>query len=100
MASSEPCGLVATANEVTTKFKVGDLVSLRSDPQTTGAIIGVVDDGAETRYQVFQSNRQAIYYESQLQLLERTEEPSLLSAEDLRAYLTSLHLLSPSIANL
>lgn len=81
-------------------FKVGDLVSLRSDPQTTGAIIGVLDGGAETRYQVFQNNSQATYYESQLQPLERTNEPSLLSAEDLRAYLTSLHLLSPSTANL
>ena len=100
MASSEPCGLVATANEATTKFKVGDLVSLRSDPQTTGAIICVLDGGAETRYQVFQNNRQATYYESQLQPWERTDEPSLLSAEDLRAYLTSLHLLSPSTANL
>ena len=87
-------------NKATTMFKVGDLVSLRSDPQITGAIICVLDDGAETRYQVFQSNRQATYYESQLLSLERTDEPSLLSAEDLRAYLTSLHLLSPSTANL
>ena len=81
-------------------FKVGDLIALRSDPDTVFPIIGVVSGAAETRYQVFQDNRQATYYESQLRPLDPADEPSLLSANDLRAHLTSLHLLSPSTANL
>ena len=83
-----------------TMFKVGDLVALRSDPDTVVPIIGVMAGTAETRYQVFQNNRQATYYESQLQPLEPADERSPLSAGDLRAHLTSLHLLSPSTANL
>ena len=45
----------------TTMFKVGDLVALRSDPDTVVPIIGVMAGTAETRYQVFQDNRQATY---------------------------------------
>ena len=83
-----------------TVFRVGELVALRSDPESIVAVVGVVPGGAETRYHVFQNNRKATYYESQLQRLEKSGEPSLLSANDLRAYLTSLHLLSPSATNL
>ena len=81
-------------------FQVGDLVALRSDPRIVTPVIEVVLGGAETRYHVFQDNRKATYYESQLQRPEQAAEPSRLSAEDLRAYLTSLHLLSPSTTNL
>ena len=85
---------------VATLFKVGDLVGLRSDPDTVVPITGVIVGGAEARYQVFQGNRQATYYESQLRPIEAAQEPSLISADNLRAYLTSLHLISPSTANL
>ena len=84
----------------TTMFRVGDLVALRSDPDTVVPIIGVMASATETRYRVFQDNRQATYYESQLRPFERADETPLLSADDLRAHLTSLHLLSPSTANL
>ena len=83
-----------------TMFNVGELVALRSDPETAMPVLGVVPGATETRYRVFQDNRQATYYESQLQPLASGTEPELLSAEELRAYLTSLHLLSPSTANL
>ena len=83
-----------------TVFNVGDLVALRSEPETAMPVIGVVPGAAETRYHVFQGNRQATYYESQLQPLATGTEPELLNAEALRAFLTSLHLLSPSTANL
>ena len=88
------------SHAATTMFKVGDLVALCSDPDTVVPIIGVTAGTAETRYRVFQDNRQATYYQSQLRPLEPANEPSLLSAGDLRAHLTSLHLLSPSTANL
>ena len=91
----------AAAPRVTaTLFKVGDLVALRSDPDTVVPIIGITAGDAETRYQVFQDNGKATYYESQLRHPEQAGGPSHLRAEGLRAYLTSLHLLSPSTANL
>ncbi len=89
-----------SSQAATTIFKVGNLVALRSDPGIVVPIIGVMDSAAEARYQVFQDNRQATYYESQLRPLESSDEPSLLSAGEVRAHLTSLHLLSPSTANL
>ncbi len=63
-------------------------------------IISVRAGGAETSYVVFQEDRKATYYESQLQHNEAADEPDVLGAEDLRAYLTSLRLLSPSTASL
>ena len=81
-------------------FNVGDLVALRSDPETAMPVIGVVPGAAETRYHVFQDNRQATYYESQLQPIASDTESTGLNAEELRAFLTSLHLLSPSTTNL
>ena len=99
-ASVDRNGGTISPQAAATTFNVGDLVALRSDLETPMPIIGIVPSPAETRYQVFQGNRQATYYESQLQLLASSTEPSLLTAEELRAFLTSLHLLSPSTANL
>lgn len=81
-------------------FQVGDLIALRSDPDIVLPVIGVIPGGAETRYRVFQNDRTTTYYESQIRNPEPTREPTRLSADDLRAYLTSLHLLSPSANSL
>ncbi len=88
------------AQAAATLFKVGDLVALRSDPDTVVPIIGIMAGDAETRYQVFRDNGKVTYYESQLRHPEQAGGPSHLSADGLCAYLTSLHLLSPSTANL
>ncbi|WP_295433434.1 helicase-related protein [uncultured Thiodictyon sp.] len=85
----------------TSLFQIGDLVALRSNPSILMPIIEVVTGGAECRYRVFQDNKKATYYESQIQLpAVAEEEQTRLSAEALHAYLTSLQLLSPSTANL
>lgn len=81
-------------------YQVGDLVALRSDPGTVLPIIEVVRGGAETRYHVFQDNRTATYYESQLRAPDPAREPNRLSADELRAWLTSVYLLSPSAGSL
>ena len=98
--SSDPREPALASQGATTTFKAGDLVALRSDPDIVVPIIGVMAGAAETRYQVFQDNRPTTYYESQLQPPQTIEKPSLLAAHDLRAHLTSVHLLSPSTANL
>ena len=99
-ASFEPGGDTIASRAAATLFRIGDLVALRSDPDTAMPIIGLVPGSAETRYQVFQDNRQATYYESQLQPSASSAEPTPLNAEKLRPFLTSLHLLAPSTANL
>lgn len=83
-----------------TMFNVGDLVALRSNHKTMVPIIGVLSGGLEPRYTVFQDNRQATYYESQLLSLDSSETQSFLRADELRAFLTSLYLLSQSTASL
>ena len=84
-----------------TMFQVGSLVALRSDPAIVMPVIEVVPSGAECRYHVFQDTRKVTYYESQLRHPEQTEEAQPRpTAADLCAYVTSLHLLSPSTANL
>ena len=84
-----------------TIFQVGNLVALRSDPTVLMPIIEVMPGGAECRYRVFHDNRMDTYYESQLQDPDQTEEPQpQLNAKELRAYLTSLQILSPSTSHL
>ncbi len=92
--------VAVTGRNFSRPFQVGDLVGLRSDPDTVAPIIAIVDGGPETRYRVFQDGRSAIYYESQLRPIKPSGKRSLTGADDLRAHLTSLHLLSPSAANL
>ncbi len=97
---SEPDGDTIASQATTTLFKIGDIVALRSDPDTAIPIIRLVPGTTETRYLVFQDNRQATYYESQLQHIASSAKPPLLDTESLRSFLTSLHLLAPSTANL
>lgn len=82
-------------------FDVGDLVALRSDPDTLLPVIEVVLGAAEPRYRVFRDNVGAVYYESQLQRAAvPLSDRKALTASELRAHLTSLQILSPSTANL
>ena len=98
--SIEPDDVARAHRSSATMFKVGDLVALGSSPETAMPIIKVMNGGTETRYQVFQGDRPATYYESQLQPFESSANLSMLDADELRAFLTSLHLLAPSAANL
>jgi len=82
-------------------FKVGDLITLRSDPATLMPVLEVLSGGAERRYRVFHRAAKATYYESQLQAVAaEADEPEALSVDELHARLTSLQILSPSTSNL
>jgi ATP-dependent helicase HepA len=82
-------------------FRVGDLVALRSNPATNLAVIEVIPGAAECRYRVLQNNSTTTYYESQLCApAAPANKPRALRAQELRAHLTSLQILSPSTANL
>lgn len=92
-------------NEVTSGpihlFKVGDIVSLRSDKNIKVPVLEVITGGPEVRYSVFQDGARATYYESQLKAVATDVlERKSISIDEFRARLTALHLLSPSTANL
>lgn len=85
----------------TSKFQVGDLVALRSDPCTLLPVMEVISGVSEYRYRVFQNNAKAVYYESQLRAASvSADERKVVTVRQLHAHLTSLHILSPSTANL
>jgi superfamily II DNA or RNA helicase/uncharacterized protein YuzE len=91
----------ATHRHAEPLFKVGDVVSLRSDPSILLPIIEVIAGGAERRYRVFQNNTRKIYYESQLhRAAVPVGEYKAVNIRKLHAHLTSLQILSPSTANL
>lgn len=82
-------------------FRVGDIVALRSHPTTNLPVIEVIPGGGERRYRVFQNGAKATYYESQLQAVANVaDERRTIPVDELRARLTSLHILSPSTSNL
>jgi superfamily II DNA or RNA helicase/uncharacterized protein YuzE len=82
-------------------FSPGDLVALRSDPNTVLPVVEVIPGGAECRYRVFQNNAKALYYESQLQAAPPSVgERKALTVRQLHAHLTSLQILSPSTTTL
>lgn len=95
----------SAANTVQTKggplFQAGQLVALRANPEVIFPIMMVIPGGGECRYQVFQNNTIATYYESQLQTTANDTGllPKILIAE-LQARITAMQLQSPSTANL
>ena len=90
-----------TSAPALSRFKLGDLVALRSDPTVHLPIIEVIAGAAECRYRVFQNNTKATYYESQLQEVSPSvDKRDALTVKELHAHLTSLQILSPCTANL
>ena len=82
-------------------FKIGNLLILKSNPETVFPVIGVVDVAAEPQYIVFQDNQQKKYYESQVELSpEKSPELDVIETDLLRAHLTSYQILSPSLNHL
>jgi len=90
-----------TLQRLTSLFRPGDLVSLRSNPATILPVIEVISGGVECRYRVFQNNVKVMYYESQLQApVGVRDERRRLTAHEMQALLTSIQILSPSATNL
>lgn len=82
-------------------FKVGEIVSLRSNVNIKFPIIEIDTNGPEPRYKVFQDNNTATYYQSQVQSPPgQSIEKTSISVDEFKGRLTALHLLSPSTENL
>ncbi|MBT9136327.1 MAG: RNA polymerase-associated protein RapA [Firmicutes bacterium] len=84
-----------------TLFRVGELVALRSEPALIMPVIEVIAGRGEPRYRVFRSNSTSVFYERQLQSAQYgPSRPEPVTADELRARLTGLQILSGSTANL
>jgi ATP-dependent helicase HepA len=91
----------STRLEAPDEFHVGDIVTLRAQPEVSGAVVQVLAGGPEPRYLVFTNGRTATYYARQLQPLDTTTQLSdVLPLREFQARLTALLLRQPSLRTL
>ena len=82
-------------------FNLGDVVCLKSDHSIQGAVIRIIEGGAETRYVVFTSSLgKQTYYESQIELMAFGEELEQVDAARFHAELTASLIRNPSLSSL
>lgn len=82
-------------------FEQGQVVVLKSDSSIKGAVISVINDPSEIRYQIFTNNLGIqVYYESQLVAGELEENLRKVDAERFNAGLTASLIRNPSISSL
>lgn len=82
------------------RYKPGDMVRLKADPNKTAAIIAVLEGESENRYQVFHDGSISTYYESQLEPIVVTITRTAVTPEALHAAMTALQLRHPSTRHL
>ena len=64
------------------RFKQGQVITLKSDKSITGAIVNISEGYPETKYQVFTATGMQTYYESQIDIQESDAEMEKVDAED------------------
>jgi len=83
------------------KFKLGSLVSLKSNPDIKLPILQIIEGLQETVYIVYKDNQKIEYFESQLLDEDKKEsKSSIINIHDLRASISSYKIMSPSLTNL
>ena len=82
------------------RFKQGQVITLKSDKGITGAIVNIIEGYPETRYQVFTATGMQTYYESQIDIQKSDEEMEKVDAERFNAGLTASLIRNPSISSL
>jgi ATP-dependent helicase HepA len=82
-------------------FNIGDLVKIKSNPDTKGAIINIQHSELENKYYVFINGKTEEFYESQLEKIF-DDEPDIqsISLNYFNAHISSLQILNPHIAAL
>ena len=81
------------------EFDLGQIVFLKADPSTRGAIVGVLPGTPENRINVFVDGNVHTFYPSQLQL-EVQGDSRAFSCDDFHAYLTALQIRYPGLSTL
>ena len=81
------------------EFAPGQIVFLKADPSTRGAVVAVLPGTPENRINVFVDGNVHTFYPSQLQL-EVPDESLAFSCDDFHAYLTALQIRYPGLSTL
>ncbi len=84
-----------------TVFSPGQIVFLKSNPSTRGAIVEIISGTPEDSVRVFVNNSVQTFYISQLQIEEQEEPDSQhIACDEFHAYLTALQIRSPALSTL
>ncbi|HTO00458.1 MAG TPA: Swt1 family HEPN domain-containing protein, partial [Microthrixaceae bacterium] len=96
-AESEPAP--AAQPVPTLGFAPGAMVRVKARPELTGVITQVTESGSQSRLTVFHGQLTQTYYASQIEVVE-SNNGEHLSADELKARLTAMHVLHPSVSRL
>ena len=90
-----------TELNTSTEFSPGQIVFLKSNPSTRGAVVAVLPGTPEDRINVFVDGEVKTYFASQLQVEIQSEDDSpRFSCDEFHAYLTALQIRSPALSTL
>lgn len=83
------------------KFQIGQMVALKSNPSIMGVITKILQGDHETRYEVFHGNSKNTYYASQIVHSQSAEEEiKPIPLNVFNARLTAIQINHPGIASL
>ena len=88
-----------TSQNPSSKFEPGQIVFLKADPFTRGAVVAVLPGTPENRINVFVDGNIHTFYPSQLQL-EVQDDSRVFSCDEFHAYLTALQIRYPGLSTL
>lgn len=82
-------------------FSPGQIVCLKSNPSTRGAVVAVLPSTPENRINVFVDGEIQTFYASQLQPdIQSEDDTTRFSCDEFHAYLTALQIQSPALSTL
>lgn len=85
----------------TVEFELGQIVAIKSNPSSRGAVIAVVPSEPENRFKVFLDGQMQTFYASQLQAeILHDQSAETLLCEEFHAYLTALQIRYPALSTL
>ena len=82
------------------KFAPGQIVFLKSNPATRGAVMAVLAGTPEDRINVFVDGNVHTFYASQLQIEVQSDDSRIYSCDEFHAYLTALQIRYPALSAL
>lgn len=89
------------ATEQGVEFEPGQIVFVKSNPASRGAVVSVLPGKPENRLKVFVAGETQTYYASQLQAEDiRDNEAEFFPCEQFHAYLTALQIRYPVLSTL
>ena len=82
------------------EFAPGQIVFLKSNPATRGAVMAVLPGSPENRINVFVDGNVQTFYASQLQIEVQSDDSRTYSCDEFHAYLTALQIRYPALSSL